>query len=243
MGWQNIGRSRARIALGVATTVCAFTCSAKDQAGQNWYPVNLRVSTQVELPPSLLRDGQEVAATIFSRIRIQLTWPGKWQHASKSVGRCVGVAATRDLAIEIVPHAPASFSDVALAMAMPFANSGVRTVIFYDRVAPLLRGHHAPQATVLGYVLAHEIAHVIEGVARHSETGIMRARWTENEFSQMGIGVLTFTAVDVELIRRRLECIACTSCNYTLNSQSEPRKVCPNRAPDASRLSQRCVGV
>jgi len=112
--------------------------------------------------------------------------------------------ATPDLAVEIVSHAPASFSHVALAMAMPYANSGVRIVIFYDRVAPLLRGQHAPQATILGYVLAHEIGHVLQGVARHSETGVMRARWTQNDFDQMGKGVLTFTSEDVELIQRRM---------------------------------------
>jgi len=89
-------------------------------------------------------------------------------------------------------------------MAMPYADSGVRIVIFYDRVDPLLRGHHAPQATILGYVLAHEIGHVLQGIARHSETGVMRARWLENDFKQMGIGVLAFTNEDVQLMQRRL---------------------------------------
>src|SRR5208282_5160871 len=107
-------------------------------------------------------------------------------QASKAVAGCVGEPATHDLAVEIVPHAPASFSDVALAMAMPYADSGVRIVIFYDRVEPLLRGHHAPEATILGYVLAHEIGHVLQGIARHSEAGIMRACWTDNDFKQMG---------------------------------------------------------
>ena len=131
-------------------------------------------------------------------------WTGQTQQVSNAVAGCVGEPATHDLAVEIVPHAPASFSDVALAMALPYADSGVRIVIFYDRVDPLLRGHNAPAATILGYVLAHEIAHVLQGIARHSEMGIMRARWTDNDFKQMGIRVLMFTAEDVQLIRRRL---------------------------------------
>ena len=96
------------------------------------------------------------------------------------------------------------FMRSALAVAMPYADSGARIVIFYDRVDPLVRGHGAPQATVLGYVLAHEIAHVLQGIARHSETGIMRARWTNNDFKQMGAKVLLFTPEDVQLIRQRL---------------------------------------
>jgi predicted Zn-dependent protease len=60
------------------------------------------------------------------------------------------------------------------------------------------------EATILGYVLAHEIAHVLQGIARHSATGIMRARWTDNDLRQMGIRVLAFTPEDVQLIRRLL---------------------------------------
>jgi hypothetical protein len=105
-------------------------------------------------------------------------------------------------------------------MALPYADSGVRIVVFYDRVEPLLSGHHAPQATILGYVLAPEIAHVLQGVARHSETGIMRARWTDNDFKQMGIRVLRFTPEDVQLIRRRLAPRdASTGCSELLSAK------------------------
>jgi hypothetical protein len=33
----------------------------------------------------------------------------------------------------------------------------------------------------------------------------MGARWTDNDFKQMGIKVLMFTPEDVQLMRRRLE--------------------------------------
>ncbi len=206
-GQQRIhGADQARIAIGLAAALCAITCNAnaREYAEQNWYRVNVQMSSQVVAPPDLLRGAQDAASRIFAGIHIQLVWTSQTQQVSNPVAGCVGEPATRDLAVEIVPHAPASFSDVALAMAMPYADSGVRIVIFYDRVDPLLRGHNAPAATILGCVLAHEIAHVLQGIARHSETGIMRARWTDNDFKQMGIRVLMFTTEDVELIRHRL---------------------------------------
>ena len=105
-------------------------------------------------------------------------------------------------------------------MAMPYADSGVRIVIFYDRVEPLLRGHHAPQATVLGYVLAHEIAHVLQGIVRHSEAGIMRARWTDNDLQQMGSRELRFTREDVQLIQQRLSrCDGSAGCSERLGAK------------------------
>ena len=195
-----------RVEISLATALCAISwnVNAREHPREDWYRVNVQLNSQVAAPPDLLRDGQAAASIIFAGIHVQLTWSSQMQRASNAVTTCPGEPATHDLAVEIVPHAPASFSDVALAMAMPHADSGVGIMIFYDRVEPLLRGHHAPQATVLGYVLAHEIAHVLQGIARHSETGIMRARWTDNDLKLMGIRALTFTAEDIQLIRRRL---------------------------------------
>jgi hypothetical protein len=222
-GQQRIhGAGQARIAIGLATALCAIACNAnaREHPEQDWYRVNVRLSSQVEAPPDLLRDGQDAVSRIFAGIHIQLVWTGQTQPVSNPVAGCMGERAAHDLAVEIVPHAPASFSDVALAMALPYADSGVRIVIFYDRVDPLLRGHYAPAATILGYVMAHEIAHVLQGIARHSETGIMRARWTDNDFKQMGIKVLMFTPEDVQLIRQRLaHRDASAGCSELLNAK------------------------
>jgi hypothetical protein len=182
----------------------ASNASARDRFQQTWDHVTVHVSANVNVSPTLLKDGQAATTAIFARIRIHLTWADQRSHVSKNVSASTLQPATPDIAVEIVPHAPHTVNGVALAMAMPFTDSGVRIVIFYDRVDPLLQGHHAPGATILAYILAHEIGHVLEGVARHSETGIMRARWTDNDLRQMGIGVLSFTTEDVQLIRRHL---------------------------------------
>src|SRR5262249_1158427 len=58
----------------------------------------------------------------------------------------------------------------ALAYAMPYEKTHM--VVFLDRV----RAVAEPNAVrfVLAYVLLHEITHMLEGMARHSETGIMK---------------------------------------------------------------------
>ena len=55
--------------------------------------------------------------------------------------------------------------------------------------------------TVLAHVLAHEITHVLEGVARHSDTGIMKAVWSPADYRQMKFHPLPFAPEDVDLIR------------------------------------------
>ena len=54
---------------------------------------------------------------------------------------------------------------------------------------------------LLGHVLVHEIGHALQGVARHSDTGIMKATWTGKDRNRMGTNSLTFTQDDADLIR------------------------------------------
>lgn len=184
-----------------------------------FYHVNAQINNKALAPAPLIWKSQAIATAIFAKIGIQLTWRFDGRRpASKMVRSCGGESHATDLAVEINSQAPASLSHTALALSIPLSDSLGHIAIFYDRVVPVLREHPSRQAAILGYVLAHEIAHVLQGVARHSETGIMRACWTENDFSQMGSGVLSFTAEDVELIQRRLERVASTSCNYTSRS-------------------------
>ena len=55
-----------------------------------------------------------------------------------------------------------------------------------------------------GHVLAHEIAHVLQQIARHSETGLMQARWTWEDCKRMTGSLLPFEEADIQLIRRGL---------------------------------------
>lgn len=160
------------------------------------------MSTGVRVGASapLLLVSQATAIAIFKRIGVQLTWRyGRRRPAAKTITTCTGKPATRDIAIEIVAEAPAH--NGALAETSLNRESGARIVIFYDRVESLLKRQRAPEATILGYVLAHEIGHALQGVVHHSASGVMRATWTTDDFEQMREDGLRFTEEDVLLIR------------------------------------------
>ncbi len=57
---------------------------------------------------------------------------------------------------------------------------------------------------LLAHVMAHEITHILEGVSRHSNSGIMRALWSEDDHKMMKKHPLSFAPEDVELIRSGL---------------------------------------
>jgi hypothetical protein len=55
---------------------------------------------------------------------------------------------------------------------------------------------------LLAYVLAHEIAHVLEQVSRHSTEGIMKANWDTHDLWYIEWRSLPFAAEDVEMIHQ-----------------------------------------
>lgn len=103
------------------------------------------------------------------------------------------------LTIAFDAKAPSGFA--AQAMAYTKLNAGWSTEIhiFYDRVTNFHDRSRMPE--FLGHVLAHEIAHLLQGVARHSSEGVMKARWDENDCAEMVRKPLPFAAEDVDLIR------------------------------------------
>jgi hypothetical protein len=73
-----------------------------------------------------------------------------------------------------------------------------------DRLEPMVQRNPLKTGFLLGHVLAHEIAHVLQGIAHHSETGVMKGVWSENEITNMSKHRLQFTVFDLELIRKGL---------------------------------------
>ena len=61
-----------------------------------------------------------------------------------------------------------------------------------------------PEA-LLAHVIVHEITHVVQGVCRHSDTGLMKAHWTIRDLVEMRYKALPFTEEDLMLLYRGLE--------------------------------------
>src|SRR5438874_12967268 len=71
-----------------------------------------------------------------------------------------------------------------------------------DRLKRMVAGRPTTTTFLVGEVLAHELGHVLQGVARHSETSVLKERWSEPEIRDMPWRLLHFTPYDVQLILR-----------------------------------------
>jgi hypothetical protein len=140
----------------------------------------------------VLQSGEQAAAHLFSNIGIQLRW-----SCDEPAGNTIS--------IRLAGRVPKHFRKETLAYALPFARQGVRITVFYDRLEPIFEEHQGYAGSIFGHVLAHEIAHVLERVDSHSETGIMRRRWDENDFVSMKFNAFRFAPEDAQTIRESVE--------------------------------------
>ena len=113
----------------------------------------------------------------------------RWSDGSNNGRQPEGVeqcSLVRTVVVLFVENPPEGLP-TALAQAYPFAAEGVRIRVFSSRVLPLFPKQPGASGRVLGHVVAHEIVHVLQGIDVHSESDLMRSRWSPADLHRMAI--------------------------------------------------------
>ena len=139
----------------------------------------------VEMPPGDFARARMMTAAIFAAIGVNLEW--------RSPRRCPAEA----LRITLSTSTPEETCPGAMAYAMPF--EGTHIVVLMDRIEA--RVSRRRMTVLLAHVMAHEITHMLQGCDHHSDSGLMKARWSSRDYDGMAWKPLPFTPNDVFLIR------------------------------------------
>jgi hypothetical protein len=99
-----------------------------------------------------------------------------------------------------VAAAEVRLSELMVGFAEP---GGLTATVLYNRVERLARRHHKKPELILGYVIAHELGHLLLPPHSHSATGIMRP--TLNLDGDAGTLRVSFTTEQAELIARKID--------------------------------------
>lgn len=138
-----------------------------------------------DVPSQVQNLAEVVADKIFAGVGLSIDW-----RCERPATRRLEGSIAIDLAV-----APQRSRPHPVAFALPY--EGVHIRVFYDRIQ-----EERNPAAMLAHVLVHEITHILQGMVRHSETGIMKARWSAADIDEMGYKALPFTPLDVMLIQR-----------------------------------------
>jgi hypothetical protein len=164
--------------------------------GVQLVPVHAELESSPRLDWAMLSRARLVAAGILAPAGVDLQWNRK-----SPVMPC----SRPSIVIGFTENTPAKLLPGAMAYALPYAGGGTRITLFLDRMAPLFKLVNGSQAGILlGHVLAHEITHILQGIGRHSASGLMKARFSGSDFQQMLIRPMPLTPDDKRLIQQAL---------------------------------------
>jgi hypothetical protein len=134
-----------------------------------------------------------IADQILASADVRMNWRG-------NLAPCMGES-LKAVQVDLAWDTPPNLLPGALGYAQPFGDAYVR--VFCDRIHQNVLPER--EQYMLGHVLAHEIAHVLEGTNFHAVSGVMKAVWDFHECRRMTLHPLAFTGTDILLIRQGLE--------------------------------------
>ena len=173
--------------------------------------ITVRVYDYAGVTAAIARRARQESSRLFQVAGIAIEWavctiPGR---AAPTDPRCQTQPLATDIHLNILPRKMAREMmqhHSELGSAVPVPNGfGHRASVFYHRVDELAESGGAPRALLLGHVMAHEIGHLMLGVNRHSETGLMHVPWDRDQREKAYLGTLLFTDTEAEQIRRQAE--------------------------------------
>ncbi len=177
-----------------ANTLLLLAAAATAQ-GRGFAPVapasTVAVCIEYDQQARLVQTAQPVATRLLAAADVTLRWHTGFKHCPENA-----------LRIALQEHSSPSEHPGAFGYAQPYEKATIR--VFLDRVlASQPGGADSANAlpALLGHVLAHEIAHLLQGIIRHSHTGLMRAHWTVEDNKRMRTTPLSWDPDDIELIR------------------------------------------
>lgn len=151
--------------------------------------VNICVARHEEIPGPVEEVAKATARQLFEQIGVEVRYG------------CDAEA----IALRIQAEAPGDIDRYAMGMASVGGGSGRQATIFYNRVMEFGRnavGHG--NGILLGYVIAHEIGHVLRGDPGHAPSGVMKACWSRADAAAMIARSVGFTQYDAERILRMM---------------------------------------
>jgi len=129
---------------------------------------------------------------MFTRIGIHLAWSDGTPNPKASIN-------ILPIRIRFLTEVQAQCSPDALAYTYPFSDGVVTIAVVYTRLQHLA-GRSTREPALLAHVIAHELGHALQGTNAHAETGIMKARWSGQDYDAMSRRPLEFTPVDADLM-------------------------------------------
>jgi hypothetical protein len=162
------------------------------------------VFNDAEVPQSVLQVAQARAETVLDGAGIALTWldcgtPGNWVQ---DIG-CRDIVFPSHLSVRLARDGQHRTGDVFGESFLDDKGFGNYASVYVEPLAASKALDVVSEGDLLGYVVVHELGHLLLGLDSHSADGVMRAKWDFAALQQVARGTLIFSANEAERMQAR----------------------------------------
>jgi len=164
-------------------------------AGAAEIEVRVRLQDYANVPAVSLTNAEAVATEILESAGVRVLWSDCSPNSERRDALCSIPTGPIDLQVRILSKEMAKRthrSRHCIGYAMVSGRFPYIASVFYHRAEELESGTVAG-AEILGGILAHEIGHLLLAENSHSETGVLRAQWGDQDLRMIACGRLWFT--------------------------------------------------
>jgi len=195
-----------RIGIAVLVLESVFACrTVADPKPVS--PVRLTVSVlnDAGVTPSVLSAAQARAENVLHEAGISLTWldcgtPGHW---ATNIG-CTTLLFPSHLSVRLVQKRAHPSPDTFGESYVDERGEGNYALVYLAGITSSKQLKTLSEGELLGYVIVHELGHLLLGADSHSATGVMRGVWQFDDLQKASRGRLFFTTSQSDQMRSRL---------------------------------------
>ncbi len=204
---------RRRAFLFLIVGAAAFSTSAVARTPAARTPdivgrVQVSLFDDAHVAPGILAQARARASAIFAQAGIELDFlfcpPANPTDFKPSHSPCSNLAWPTHLSVRIIPRGRTVGADVFGQAFVDESGQGAYSNVYYENLALSANHPGIGDGEMLGYVIAHELGHLLLGTNSHSHTGLMQATWSPHVLSEMPRMLLVFTRDQTTQLLSRL---------------------------------------
>ena len=183
-----------------------------DDRGDGELAVTIQIHDYCRVSNGSLTRARAVVTAMYKRIGVRTEWTGVVQqregHAGSARPDSISRIPIAQVTLIILTPKMAARGHVAEGAlgfaAVPDEGMGRIAYAIYDRVRETAARAAMNEDDLLGFVMAHEIAHLMLPRGAHAETGLMRGRWDVRDLQRTDVLTLGFSPEQASEIRDTL---------------------------------------
>jgi hypothetical protein len=161
--------NKARTLTAAALIAIAATCGTARGADLS-RPLVLYVYDYAHVPASTLVEAEREATRIYQAAGVSVAWVPVSDTSQKAWSRHLQVVfLSREMSAQKI-----ELDNVGPRTMGQASRSAGRAYVFYDRAVEQAHRYAPNVATMIGWVIAHEVGHLLLPESGHSDVGIMR---------------------------------------------------------------------